>query len=885
MARSKRQHVALATRRLLSLLLVFAIVESTAGALNITVSTRSYDMGRSGWNRNESTLKPANVTPATFHKTGTLRVDDKIEASALYAAAVNTNSGARDLLIVATTNNTIYAFDANTNAQLWTKSLGSAVQGLKPALYDKWGITATPVIDTDTNTLYVVRLAWEGINRVYRLYGLRLADGSEEIQSQAIDGFSVKRSGKFFRNGDQVIRTGLALWKKGVDKAVIFGASGGEDVNGANGWVIAYNVTRLHAGGNVTPAVWCSTPHGGGGGIWMASQGVAIDDNDPNRDLYLATGNGPYNQTFGADNLGESVVRLRFDPAANTLNVVDWFTPFTDASHDDDHRDQDLGAAGVLLVPNSQSVLAGGKEGIFYNVNRNGMGKLAHANLLQPDFVGTFTPVAPFDYLANTNQATTTDGAAGASGPDRTFIPHPADGGRTRHVHGGAVYFENSAMRLIYVMGENSTLRAYQYSGTTFTTAPIAQSSAITAASSNTAAPGGMPGGFLAVSSSDAAGSDGIVWSISPRKSQWRDPAANEIPGPSILRAFNAAPSGTALNELWNSEMDVADAVGTASKFQPPLIANGHVYVVTYNNQVVVYSTTAARQTPRDIQRTLVLIKAQTQPGQDVFIRGGIDQTFGNSHGRNCPVAAIADFGDPKYYNCAVRIEHRNTLDYGTNHEPYAITNRWQVNDSHLDWYGREEFQTYQRRGPNYNDLGLAEGTPLDWTTNNQASAAAVVRQGFGFLKENQDAGLGDGYWMLDVDMDCETAVNIAGTHWFEVKSFVTNTQNGWEPDVNQTDRPYVSGNHFAKCGKINIFERGNSSVTYRDFDTVSQCSVADQERRCNGSQAQLCKSVGAAKIWQDVQDCVQSRQLCQTSTGMCCTPTNGFDGSNRNCL
>ncbi len=824
---------------LLCLFFLFATAGSMASALAVTVYTRSYDENRTGWNRNETVLKPANVTPSTFHKVGELRVDDKIEASALYVAAVNTGAGTRDLVIVATTNNTVYAFDANTNTQIWAKSLGTAVQGIKAALYDKWGITSTPVVDTDTNTLYVVRLAWEGNNKVYRLYGLRLTNGSEEIQSQAIDGFSVTRNGKFFRNGEQIIRTGLGLWKNAAgDKAIVFGASGGENTNGANGWIIAYNVARLHAGGNVAPAVWCSTPTAGGAGIWMASQGVAIDISDPNRDIYFATGNGPYNQSFGADNLGESVVRLRFDPNANTLNVVDWFTPFTDDSHDDDHKDQDLGAAGVLLIPNSQSVLAGGKEGIFYNVNRNSMGKLSHANLLQPDFVGTFTPVAPFNYLANTNQATTTDGIAGSNGGDRTFIPHPADGGRTRHVHGSAAYFENAAQRLVYVMGENSTLRAFQYNGTTLGPTPLAQSSATTAASGNTAAPGGMPGGFLTISSSNTSGTDGIVWSVSPRKSLWRDPAANEIPGPSIVRAFNASPSGTTLTELWNSEMDPGDAPGTASKFQPPLVANGRVYVVTYDNKVVVYSTTAPRQTSRDIRRTMVLIKGQTQPGQDMFIRGGIDHTFGNSHGLNCPTVAAPAFTDPKYYNCAVRIEHRNTINYGANHEPYAITNRWQVNDTYLDWYGREEFQTYQRRGPNNNDLGLAAGTPLDWTTNNTAATSAVTRQGFGFLKENQDAGLGDHYWMLDVDMDCETAANINGTSWFEVKSFISNIENGWEPDVHQADQPYVSGNHFAKCGKINIFERGSSTVTYRDFDTVNQCSLPDQEKRCDGSRA-----------------------------------------------
>jgi len=699
-----------------------------------------------------------------------------------------------------------------------------------------------------------------------------------------VDGFSVKRNGKFFRNGFQIIRTGLALWKNATgDKAVVFGASGGENINDANGWVIAYNVAALRAGTNVNPAVWCSTPTAGGAGIWMASQGVAIDESDPHRDLYFATGNGPYNPAFGADNLGESVVRLRFDPGANTLNVVDWFTPFQDASHDGNHKDQDLGAAGVVVIPHELTVLAGGKEGIFYNVNRNAMGKLSHAALLQPDLLATFVQAPGFNYLANTNQATTTDGVTGSNGGDRTFLPQPADGGHTRHVHGTAVYYENGGQRFVYVMGENSTLRAFSYDGTKLTF--VAESPGLTKASGETPAPGGMPGGFLSVSSTDA-GKDGIVWSLSPRKSNWRDPAANEIPGPSILRAFAAVPVGGAVNELWNSELEATDAPGTASKFQPPLVANGRVYVVTYNNRVVVYGLTPPRHKPRDVQRTMVLIKAHLQPGQDLFLRGGIDRTFGNSHGRNCPTTSVPNFDDPKYFNCAVRIEHRNTLNYGANHEPYAITNRWQVNDTHLDWFGPEEFQTFDRRGPTYNDLGVARGTPLDWTTGNPGQGPFVARDGFGFLKEDQDAGLGDDMWMLDVDMDCETAVQIGGVAWFELKAFISNIPNGgFEPNVKQADRPYVSSNHFGKCGKINIFERGKGTVSYRDFDTVNQCSLPDQERRCAGNRAQICKAVGATKVWQDVADCVQSFQLCQPSSGQCCTPTNGGNASNRNCL
>jgi hypothetical protein len=66
--------------------------------------------------------------------------------------------------------------------------------------------------------------------------------------------------------------------------------------------------------------------------------------------------------------------------------------------------------------------------------------------------------------------------------------------------------------------------------------------------------------------------------------------------------------------------------------------------------------------------------------------------------------------------------------------------------------------------------------------------------------------------------------------------------------------------------------------VTYRDFDGADQCSFPGVERRCSGNAAQVCTSAGTTKVWQNVQDCVQSMQLCQPSTGVCCTPTNGTD-------
>lgn len=124
----------------------------------------------------------------------------------------------------------------------------------------------------------------------------------------------------------------------------------------------------------------------------------------------------------------------------------------------------------------------------------------------------------------------------------------------------------------------------------------------------------------------------------------------------------------------------------------------------------------------------------------------------------------------------------------------------WKTNDSYLDWYGVESGQS-----------GAAQGTAADWTTNvwptSWGTKRTVAVDGYGEEPLNL---YGQHYWMMDVDMDCSKTVN----GWFELKTFISNGP-GWEPDVNQSGKPYSSGNHFGQCGKINVFQRGSSSATF----------------------------------------------------------------------
>jgi hypothetical protein len=350
------------------LLLVASIASSVQAQVNVT--ERSYNQNRTGVNAAETILTPANVSASTnqFHRRFVMKVDGKIEGSPLFLSGVTIAGGVHNVVYVATMHNTVYAFDADTGLQLSARWLGDPVAGedlgrLKPiTIHREWGVAATPVIDPATGTLYVVRWGYEnGVNGpTFRLFGLDVSNlGHDSFGSVPIDGYNVNGTG--FDRLRQMQRAGLALARKpNGAEALIVAFGGGEGQGSPSGWVVAFDTAKL-AAGNPVANVWCSNPNnsagsGGGGGVWMANAAPAVDSNG---DIYVVTGNGPYNPQFGADQLGESVVRLTWNPDdPGSLVVADWFTPFRDIDRDGVHKDQDLAAGGVIALPDGPGVIS-----------------------------------------------------------------------------------------------------------------------------------------------------------------------------------------------------------------------------------------------------------------------------------------------------------------------------------------------------------------------------------------------------------------------------------------------------------------------------------------------------------------------------------------------
>jgi hypothetical protein len=211
-------------------------------------------------------------------------------------------------------------------------------------------------------------------------------------------------------------------------------------------------------------------------------------------------------------------------------------------------------------------------------------------------------------------------------------------------------------------------------------------------------------------------------------------------------------------------------------------------YRVTFNDLTLRYSVQCIGGgclNGTNWHRTVIFMHGQTVSGQDMFMRGGLDFVKAREKlGIDCNIDK---------WLCAIPILHNGKFALP------PISDPSRVNDKFLDWFGAEVGQ------------GNVQGSPLVWTTNNATNPKKVDVDGYGYTPLNT---WGDHYWMLDVSMDCAKTVN----GWFELKSFISNGP-GWEADVAQPSRPYASGNHFGRCGKINAFRRGDSNpVVIKDF-------------------------------------------------------------------
>jgi hypothetical protein len=90
-------------------------VNASSSGGSTDVVTHHYDVSRSGVNSTETLLTTSNVNSTTFGKVGEFAVDGQIDGQALFLSQLSIpGQGNKDVLYVATENDTVYAVDAQS---------------------------------------------------------------------------------------------------------------------------------------------------------------------------------------------------------------------------------------------------------------------------------------------------------------------------------------------------------------------------------------------------------------------------------------------------------------------------------------------------------------------------------------------------------------------------------------------------------------------------------------------------------------------------------------------------------------------------------------------------------------------------------------------------
>lgn len=528
----------------------FFLIGWTATA-QISVITQHNDIGRTGANTSESILTPANVNSQSFGKLFSYAVDGYVYAQPLYVPGVTLATGTpqagttHNVVFVATENDSVYAFDADSNSSaanavpLWHASLldaaHGAAAGARPMLstdirttdiVPAIGITGTPVIDPTTGTLYVAAKTKENNAYIYRLHALDITNGAEKFGGPVPLIASVPGNGSASVSGTlhfdpfyENQRAGLLL----LNGIVYMAFSAHEDIGPWHGWILAYNAATLRQTG-----VWCSTPNRLRGGIWGAGSGLAADVPDPTGHpfgrIFTTTGNGTFdavapNYTNAMD-FGDSVVKLDLSNGAPTMTsggkpVGDAFTPLNQAALETSDLDQ--GSGGTMLLPNAASgthhlLVQAGKSGKVYVLDQENLGGYHPTNTSDPQ------------------QKTA-----------------------TRPVFGMPAYWNGH----VYFWASTDHLRAFSFVNGVISSAAVSTS----VETSN------FPGSTPAVSAN--GNTNGIVWNLL---------SANfASQGNETLQAHDASNVSTL---LYSSDQNLSrDNPGPSVKFTVPTIVNGKVYV------------------------------------------------------------------------------------------------------------------------------------------------------------------------------------------------------------------------------------------------------------------------------------------------------------------
>jgi hypothetical protein len=508
---------------------------SGSSAQGTDVVTYKYDMARTGLNPHETKLTTTNVNANTFGLKHFLSTDGKVDGQPLYLSALNIGGTTHNVVFATTENGSVYAFDADSGAQLWKVSLIPAGETTSDArscdeIVPMIGITATPVIDRGAGphgTIYVIAMSVAGTTYHQRLHALDVTTGAELLTPTDIKpSFNASGGPITFDPAQYVERTGMLL----LNHTIYTAWTSHCDNQFYTGWIVAFSQSTLQQS-----AVLNVAPNSGGVGpaIWMGGGGLAADNAG---NIYLITANGAFETTLdgnGFPNMGDyGNSFLKLSTAGGALSVADYFAVSNTVALSS--GDWDLGSGGIMLLPDQSDsggtvrhlAVGAGKDGNIYLVNRDAMGH----------------------FSASTNNIwQQVSGALGNIGT----------GGTQGGIWGTPAYFNGR----VYYGARGDFLTAW---GITAAKLP---------ASASAHSPNVFPYPGTSPSVSANGTSQGIVW-------------AHQNGSTAVLYAYDANNIGV---QLYSSATapNGRDQYGAGYKWNVPVVADGHVFIGATNGVAV----------------------------------------------------------------------------------------------------------------------------------------------------------------------------------------------------------------------------------------------------------------------------------------------------------
>ncbi|MFO0607876.1 MAG: MXAN_6577-like cysteine-rich protein [Polyangiales bacterium] len=553
------------------------------GRYGALVIEQAYDTRRTGANLRETALTVASVRREgrAFGRLFTMPVDGQVHAQPLYVAGA---IGGRNVVYVATENNTVYAYDADQpGAPLWQRNVGAPYtqiifngtvcpSNIRPFA----GITSTPAVDLSTRTLYFVsRSHADGDHPPpadnlrpedpwFTLYAVDLETGLDRSPPRVIRAAVAGRSVDAdpvtwqlrFDPAQHFQRPGLLL----QDGKVWVAFGGACDAVPWHGWVMTFDARTLAltsayattttgapppemvaacaAGSRDCVCPEHETPEtndvkgpcmpGSGGAIWAGGRGLASTGTG---DVFFSTGNALLPQAPSTSmtpptppDMSNAFVRLGLD-ASGALTPHDWWVPsdyeWLDAV------DWDVGSAGPTLVPGTSLALLTGKSKRLYLFDT---GRLGH-------------------FSAPSNRE---DRGALQSIPGPGFGTNWESG----FIHNGLLYWRGPSGGRIYAWPTTEALTAWSLDDVARTMTQLQQhaDSQISGSQRST----------IALSASGSAAGTGVLWAVAPSCR-------------GTLLAYDAEHIDA--GPIWDSNADDRDRLESFSDMTVPTVAAGRVYV------------------------------------------------------------------------------------------------------------------------------------------------------------------------------------------------------------------------------------------------------------------------------------------------------------------